>query len=81
MNAEPGFAAQPNVAGFWKSLRGPQYAVDVKGAQHFAFSDLVVFVPELMRTNPTAASSLRQLVGKVGGFATLAAERAYIHAF
>ena len=34
-----------------------------------------------MRTNPTAASSLRQLIGNVEGVATLAAERAYIHAF
>ena len=81
MNAEPGFAAQPSVAGFWNRLRGPHYAVDVKGAQHFAFSDLVFFVPELLRTNPTAASSLRQLIGNVEGVATLAAERAYIHAF
>ena len=41
MNAEPGFAAEPNRAGFWNSLRGPRYAVDVRGARHFAFSDLV----------------------------------------
>jgi hypothetical protein len=81
MNAEPGFSAQPSYAGFWKRLRGPHYAVDVKGAQHFAFSDLLSFVPQLMRTNPTAASALRQLVGKVDGLTTLSAERAYIHAF
>jgi predicted dienelactone hydrolase len=81
MNAEPGFAAQPSVAAFWNRLRGPHYAVDIKGAQHFAFSDLVFLVPELMRTKPTAARSLRQLIGNVEGVATLAAERAYIHAF
>lgn len=81
MNAEPGFAAEPNRAGFWTTLRGPRYAVDVKGAQHFAFSDLAFFVPMLMRTNPAAGEALRQQVGKVDGLATLAAERAYISAF
>ena len=30
MNAEPGFAAVPNTAGFWRKLRGPRYALDVK---------------------------------------------------
>ena len=81
MNGEPGFAAEPNRAGFWKKLHGPHYAVDVKGAQHFAFSDLVFLVPVLMRTNPTAGAAARQLVGNVDGLATLAAERAYISAF
>ena len=81
MNAEPGFAADPNRAGFWKNLHGPHYAVDVKRAQHFAFSDLVFLVPVLMRTNPTAGAAARQLVGNVDGLATLAAERAYISAF
>jgi hypothetical protein len=36
MSAEPGFAADPNRAGFWSRLRGPHYAVDIKAAQHFA---------------------------------------------
>jgi predicted dienelactone hydrolase len=81
MNAEPGFAREPNRAGFWKRLHGPHYAVDVKRAQHFAFSDLVFLVPVLMRTNPTAGQAARQLVGNVDGLATLAAERAYISAF
>ena len=44
---EPGFAADPNRAGFWKNLRGTHYAVDVKGAQHFAFSDIAFLVPVL----------------------------------
>ena len=81
MNAEPGFAAEPNRADFWKKLHGPHYAVDVKQAQHFAFSDLVFLVPVLMRTNPTAGAAARQAVGNVNGLATLAAERAYISAF
>jgi predicted dienelactone hydrolase len=81
MNGEPGFAADPNRAGFWNRLSGPRYAVDVKGAQHFAFSDLVFLIPVLMRTNPTAAEAARQVVGHVDGLATLAAERAYISAF
>ena len=81
MNGETGFAAEPNRAGFWKKLRGPHYALDVKRAQHFAFSDLVFLVPALMRTNPTAGAGARQLVGDVDGLATLAAERAYISAF
>jgi predicted dienelactone hydrolase len=81
MNGEPGFAAEPNRAGFWKKLHGPHYAVDVKRAQHFAFSDLAFLVPVLMRTNPTAGQAARQLVGNVDGLATLAAERAYISAF
>jgi dienelactone hydrolase len=80
MNAEPGFAAEPNRASFWKRLHGPHFAVDVKGAQHFAFSDLVFFVAVLMRTNPTAAASVRQLIGTVGPGA-LKAERAYLTAF
>ena len=54
MSGEPGFAADPNRAGFWNRLRGPHYAVDVKDAQHFAFSDLVFFAPELTRANPPA---------------------------
>ena len=41
-------------------LHGPHYAVDVKRAQHFAFSDLVFLVPVLMRTNPTAGAAARQ---------------------
>ena len=81
MNGEPGFASDTNRAGFWKKLHGPHYAVDVKRAQHFAFSDLVFLVPALMRTNPTAGQAARQLVGDVDGLATLAAERAYISAF
>src|SRR5581483_5853357 len=43
MAAEPGFAAEPSFVRFWNSLRGPRYAVDVRQARHFAFSDLVVF--------------------------------------
>ena len=81
MNADPGFAAIPSTAAFWSTLRGPRYAIDVKGARHFAFSDLVAFVPELMRTNPTAGNAIRQLVGRLDGTTTLAAERAYVHAF
>ncbi len=81
MNAEPGFAAEPNRAGFWDSLRGPRYAVDVRGARHFAFSDLVFFVPELTRLNPAAGQAARLQVGTLDGPATLAAERAYLLAF
>lgn len=81
MKAEPGFAADPNVAGFWGKLRGPRFAVDVEGALHFAFSDLLTFAPALMRTNPKAGNALRQIVGRLDGTAILAAERAYVHAF
>ena len=81
MSGEPGFAADPNRAGFWKNLRGTHYAVDVKGAQHFAFSDLAFLVPVLQRTNPAAGAAAKQLVGNIDGLATLAAERAYINAF
>ena len=81
MSGEPGFAADSNRAGFWKNLHGPHYAVDVKRAQHFAFSDIAFLVPVLMRTNPTAGAAARQLVGNIDGLATLAAERAYISAF
>ena len=62
MSGEPGFAADPNRAGFWSRLRGPHYAVDIKGAQHFAFSDLVFFAPELTRANPR--SRRRQSSGR-----------------
>ena len=79
MSGEPGFAADPNRAGFWHRLRGPHYAVDIEGAQHFAFSDLVFFAPGLTRANPSAGVSA--LVGTVDGPATLAAERAYLLAF
>jgi predicted dienelactone hydrolase len=81
MTAEPGFAAEPNLAGFWNSLRGPHYAVDVREAHHFAFSDLVFFVPALMRANPAAGQAARLEVGKLDGPATLMAERAYLLAF
>ena len=81
MSAEPGFAADPNRAGFWSRLRGPHYAVDIKGAQHFAFSDLVVLGQQLARTNPAAAQVIRPLTGNVNGRTTLAAERAYLLAF
>ena len=54
MSAEPGFAADPNRAGFWSRLRGPHYAVDIKAPSHFAFSDLVFFAPRLIRANPSA---------------------------
>lgn len=81
MNGEPGFAADPNRAGFWSRLRGPHFAVDIKGAQHFAFSDLVVLVQQLARTNPPAAQAIRPLTGNVNGRMALAAERAYLLAF
>jgi predicted dienelactone hydrolase len=81
MSADPGFADVSNLAGFWSKLRGPHYAIDVKGARHFAFSDLVTFVPGLMRANPTTGQAARQLVGKLDGTATLGAERAYLRAF
>jgi predicted dienelactone hydrolase len=81
MTAEPGFAADPNRAGFWSRLRGPHYAVDIKGARHFAFSDLVFFAPQLIRANPSAGEEVRAQVGNVDGPATLKAERAYLLAF
>src|SRR5205823_3580680 len=81
MSAEPGFAADPNRAGFWSRSRGPHYAVDIKGAKHFAFSDLVVFAPQLLRANPSAGEGVRAQVGNVDGLATLKAERAYLLAF
>jgi predicted dienelactone hydrolase len=81
MSGEPGFAADSNRAGFWSRLRGPHYAVDVKGAQHFAFSDLVVLGQQLARTNPAAAQTIGSLTGNVNGQTTLAAERAYLLAF
>jgi predicted dienelactone hydrolase len=81
MSADPGFADVPNVAGFWSKLRGPRYAIDVEGARHFAFSDLATLVPQLVRADPTTGQSLRQLVGDLDGFATIAAERAYLLAF
>src|SRR3989442_13336699 len=65
MSAEPGFVADPNRAGFWSRLHGPRYAVDIKGAQHFAFSDLVFLVPQLIRANPSAGQALRAQVGNV----------------
>jgi predicted dienelactone hydrolase len=79
MSGEPGFAADPNRAAFWRGLRGPHYAVDIKGAQHFAFSDLVFFAPGLTRANPSAG--VEALVGNVDGLAALATERAYLLAF
>jgi dienelactone hydrolase len=81
MSAEPGFAADPNRAGFWSRLRGPHYAIDIKGARHFAFSDLVFFAPALIRANPSARQGLRARVGNINGTTTLAAERAYLLAF
>jgi dienelactone hydrolase len=79
MSGEPGFAADPNRAGFWSRLRAPHYAVDIKDAQHFAFSDLAFFAPKLTRANPRAG--VGTLVGNVDGPATLAAERSYLLAF
>jgi predicted dienelactone hydrolase len=81
MSGDPGFAADPNRAAFWSHLRGPHYAVDFEGAQHFAFSDLVFFAPELMQSHRTAAEVVGSQVGTVGGPRTLAAERAYLLAF
>jgi predicted dienelactone hydrolase len=81
MSADPGFAADPNRADFWSRLRGPHYAVDIKSARHFAFSDLVFFAPALIRANPSGGQGIRALVGNVEGPATLAAERAYLLAF
>lgn len=81
MNADPGFAADPNRSGFWSQLRGPHYAVDIKNASHFAFSDLVFFAPDLLRANPSGGEGIRALVGNVDGPSTLAAERAYLLAF
>ena len=81
MSAEPGFAADPNRAGFWSRLRGPHYAVDIKGARHFAFSDLVFFAPALIQANPSTGERIRALVGNVDWPTTLTAERAYLLAF
>jgi predicted dienelactone hydrolase len=81
MSADPGFAADPNRAGFWSRLRGPHYALDIQGAQHFAFSDLAFFASKLIRANPSAAQGIRAQVGNVDGAASLAVERAYLLAF
>ena len=81
MSAEPGFAVDSNRAGFWSHVHGPHYAVDIKGARHFAFSDLAFFAPQLMRVNPSVVQAIRTQVGNVDGPATLAAERAYLLAF
>ena len=81
MSGDPGFAADPNRAAFWSHLRGPHYAVDFEGAQHFAFSDLVFFAHQLSRSNRTAAEVVGSQVGTVRGWRTLAAERAYLLAF
>jgi dienelactone hydrolase len=81
MSADPGFAADPNRAGFWSRLRGPHYALDLKGAQHFAFSDLVFFASKLIRANPSGGQGIRAQVGNVDGAASLALERAYLLAF
>ena len=81
MSAEPGFAAEPNLAGFWDRLRGPHYAVDIRDAHNFAFSDLVFFVTELIQANPAVGQAARLAVGKLDGPRTLAAERAYLLAF
>ena len=75
------FAADSNRARFWSHVRGPHYAVDIKGARHFAFSDLAFFAPQLMRVNPSVVQAIRTQVGNVDGPATLAAERAYLLAF
>jgi len=80
MTADPGFAADPNRAGFWSRLRGPHYAVDIKNARHFAFSDLVFLAPDLSRANPSAGAKIKALVGNVAP-STLTAERAYLRAF
>jgi hypothetical protein len=76
MSAEPGFATDPNRAGFWSRLRGPHHAIDIKGARHFAFTDLVFFAPALIRANPSARQGLKAQVGNINGTTTLAAERA-----
>src|SRR5439155_16108154 len=76
-----GFADDPNRAGFWSRLRGPHYAVDIKGARHFAFSDLAFFAPQLIQASPSAGQGIRAQVGNIDGAATLAAERAYLLAF
>ena len=81
MTAEPGFDGESNLAGFCNNLRGPHYAVDVRQAHHFAFSDLVFFVPELMHANPATGQTVRFEVGKLDGPETLTAERAYLLAF
>ena len=44
---DPGVQGQPNLAGFWRHLTGPRYAVDFVGAAHFAFTDLVFLLPKL----------------------------------
>jgi predicted dienelactone hydrolase len=81
MSADPGFADDPNRTSFWSRLRGPHYAVDIKGARHFAFSDLAFFAPQLSQASPSAAQGIRAQVGNIDGSATLAAERAYLLAF
>jgi predicted dienelactone hydrolase len=81
MSADPGFAADPNRAGFWARLHGPRVAVDVTGARHFAFSDLTALGPQLARVHPSAARAIAGLVGDVDGPAVLAAQRAYLVAF
>src|SRR5712691_7522086 len=75
MSADPGFADDPNRAAFWSRLRGHHYAVDIKGARHFAFSDLAFFAPQLIQASPSAGQGIRAQVGNIDGAATLAAER------
>jgi EmrB/QacA subfamily drug resistance transporter len=80
--ADPGFRAEPNLAQFWRRLRGSRYAVDFVGAAHFTFSDLVFLVPQLAGTDEAAAQArIRPLVGTVNPTVAYAAERAYILAY
>jgi hypothetical protein len=62
-------------------LRGPHYALDLKSAQHFAFSDLAFFASALIRANSSGGQGIRAEVGNVDGGASLAVERAYLLAF
>ncbi len=75
----------PTLAGFWAGLRGWRLFLALKGAQHFTFTDLEEFLPQLLaaRISPSEISKnlVTGYIGTIQPRQAVSAERAYIAAF
>ena len=81
MAGAPGPLREPGLRHFFDRLRGPRRAVTFPAAHHFAFSDLLFILPQLVRDDPELEGALVELLGRASPVPTLARERGDLTAF
>jgi hypothetical protein len=79
------FQSDPSLAGFWSGLGGWRLAVTMHNSQHYTYTDMKEFLPDLLaaRVAPhhITPALVADVVGTIGARQAVGAERAYIAAF